>query len=229
MSNGIKGWSLHRVLTYEECKYRAFLMFVQKAETGPPGDAINRGLEVHKQFEDFILGKTDTLEFDFFAGRAATIRDQEGKFVEEKWGFDDSWNPTGYFDDNIWCRLAIDAGYTCTTHDEDDDHTWDQAEIWDWKTGKINPVKYRQQGQLYAIGTFAQFPNVVTVEVNFGYVDHDYVDRQVYSRSDAEVFKPVWERRANALLNETSWKANPNKWTCRFCDVKQHCQFAHED
>jgi hypothetical protein len=182
----------------------------------PEDHPLKRGLRIHKEVEQFIDGTTEDfpssgkkLEDELYLCRNAH---QDGlATVEEKWGFTNDWENAGWWDDNVWLRVATD----CYVHPSDD-----EAIIYDWKTGKSfgNEVKYTQQGQLYACGAFMRDPNLEHVAVTFGFLDDGKLRTKHYERG-AKLNKLVakFTERANRLTSCVDWRPKPNVLNCKFC------------
>jgi hypothetical protein len=104
----IQSWSHSRAILFEQCKYRAFLMHVEKIPEPerplPPGkteQANDRGTRIHEGCEGYIKGtgplpfeaaKHFRVEFDalkqlFTEGRVS---------VEGEWALNRAWEPTGW-------------------------------------------------------------------------------------------------------------------------------------
>jgi hypothetical protein len=182
----------------------------------PADHPMMRGRRIHEEVEHYINGTTgdfpssgkkmkDTLDYcrDTFAEGNAT--------VEERWGFDDEWGTTGWFDDNIWLRMATD----CAIASDDT-----SAEIYDWKTGKSfgNEVKYMQQMQLYACGAFMRDARLEYVDVTLGFLDDGKSRVKNFARG-TKVSNLVqrFTERGTRLTNNVDWRPKPNAMNCKWC------------
>jgi hypothetical protein len=215
----IKAWSLTGLLNFESCAYRAFLQYVQKAEQpiiSDPNHPLERGKRIHAEVEDYISGKTDD-----FPSSGKKLKDeilfckekfQEGNaVVEEKWGFTDEWVDTGFFDDNVWCRMVTDAYIKM---DED------SAIVYDWKTGKSfgNEVKYMQQMQLYGIGALLRSPELELVDVHLGFLDDGKIRSKVFRRGNKlNRLLQRFTERGERMVKCTAFPAKPNPVNCKWC------------
>lgn len=218
MAEQLTAWSISRLLDYEACPHRVYLRHIVKSPTPdlPADNPMIRGRRIHTEVEHYISGTTDefpssgkkmkeTLDYckDSFTHGYAT--------VEERWGFTDEWAITGWFDSNIWLRMATD----CTVQADPA-----IAEIYDWKTGKSfgNEVKYMQQMQLYAVGAFMRFPEVEYVDVTLGFLDDGKQRMKNFERNKKipELIAKFTER-AMRMINCIDWRPKPNTMNCKYC------------
>lgn len=174
-----------------------------------------RGLRIHREVENYIRGDTD--DFPSSGKKCKAVIDYcrerfaEGiATVEEKWGFDQSWAPCDWWDDNVWCRMATDY------HEQPEScaHV-----IRDWKTGKSfgNEVRYMQQMQLYAVGAFMRHPKLEYVDVILDFLD-DGKSRTKSFRRDRKIMMLTarFTERAERLQNPV-YKPNPSLLNCKYC------------
>lgn len=213
-------WSFSRLKDFEKCPLMAYYKYVEKKpQDHMDRTAADRGTKIHLEAELFVKGEgpfTDGLaKFpEYFNGlvdefKAGTIE------LEEDWGFDKSWGVTGWWDDDVWCRMKLD---NCR-HVAWEDGELVSAVVTDYKTGKIygNEVTHGQQGQLYAIGAFMRYPTLQHVEVEFIYLDHGKPKKRSFSREKAMKFLPSWNSRALKMTEATDFPPKPNKVTCMWC------------
>jgi len=217
MLQTIPAWSISRLLEFEQCPHRSYLKIIAKSEQPELTDdhPMVRGRRVHDECEAYISGKTDvfpstgkklqdTIEYcreQYAAGKAS---------VEEQWGFDEQWQPVGWFDDTVWLRMATD----CTVTNDD------SAEIYDWKTGKSfgNEVKYMQQMQLYAVGAFMLYPELNFIDVRLGFLDDGKVREKSFERGP-KINKLIarFQERGLRMTNCVDFRPKPNLSNCRYC------------
>jgi len=228
----ITAWSFSRLKVFENCHYDAYLRYVKKVEQGETGPAGLRGIAVHTQAEEYISGKIDKIEdthLKTILKLLDRLREAYGTTVkvEEQWGFDIDWNKTGYFDDNVWCRLLLDVIEFISETD---------ASVIDWKTGggsDYAKFKYADQMMVYAIITFLRYPKLEFIETKLVFVDKPNMDdlKQRYTRDQAMLMLPRLEERALAITTASSFSPNPTRQTCRFCPYKENgeCEWAYEE
>jgi hypothetical protein len=214
----IDAWSFNRLITYEACNYRAKLEYLEKRAYAASFDktAANRGNVVHSAAERYIRGDLllliTELSLPPVQVRINEYRDAYARgiaVVEQDWGFNRDWQPTGWFDSDVWlrakCDVVVDYG--------------DVLEVADWKTGKRdgNEVKHTQQGLLYAIAAFIRYPAKDNVRIRFIYTDEGREKVHEHSRSVIMRMLPDWDKRARAMTSATAFPHKANKMTCRFC------------
>lgn len=222
MGELIHTWSFSRLKDFEKCPYMAFLKYSEKRPTDHMDrTAADRGTMIHEEAEKFVKGEGDlTKNLSKFRNYFATLKHEyaEGHVeIEENWGFTVDWTQTGWWDDDVWCRMKLDN----FRHQEfgDDGHSLIVATATDYKTGKKfgNEVTHNQQGQLYALGSFLRYPTLEVVNVQFIYLDHGQDTRKVYTREKAMKFLGHWTDRAKKMTGATDFPPKPNKQTCMWC------------
>lgn len=109
-----------------------------------------------------------------------------------------------------WLRMKLDV---MVMHDEK------TATVIDYKTGRKfgNEVKHGEQLQMYQLGTFMRFPKLETVYSELWYLDQNEVTSQKFSRKLGLRYRDKFTKRGDAVLSCTNFPANPNKFTCKWC------------
>lgn len=214
----IDTWSFSRLKTYESCPYRLWLQAGEKrSQDHMDRKAADRGTAIHLEAENYVLGKGDfTKNLAKFAGYFEDVKAwyENGEVeIEQDWGFNQDWQQTGWWDDDVKCRMKLDQFITLAIHDGV------RAKAVDLKTGKKfgNEVSHSQQGQLYALGSFLRYPKLEIVDVNMTYLDHGLTTEKTYDRAKAMRFLPMWTKRAEVLLNDREFRPKANKITCKWC------------
>lgn len=214
----VKQWSFSRLSNFETCPMRVYLAAVKK-EKQPERDADNpaeRGTRIHQTCEDFVNGKGDKLkEVDpFWEDDLETLREEYSAGtveLEGDWGFDIDWQATGWWDENVWARIKLDAFRRL------DETT---ARVIDYKTGKKfgNEVHHTQQAQLYMVAAFMKYPEIDLIETEFFYLDQKDYMKKTYPRSKLPLYLKKFTERAMKLTTATEFPAKPTKMNCRWCD-----------
>jgi hypothetical protein len=232
----IHAWSWSRLEVYETCAFRAYLQYVEKIPTPPlvPPEGkeehpLTRGLRIHQAAEDFVtrdillIEELQCFQDQFEIQRTQYRKNPAACIVEAEWGIDQDWKPTGWRNKNTWGRMKLDYGYVADS----------VMTIVDYKSGKKYPAKHVQQGQLYALGGRAYFPEVELFNVEFWYPDQDEVLQHTYSAIQVDVLRDSFDRRAKALTLATEFKPKPSSWACRFCpygegkDGNKYCEYRY--
>lgn len=217
----VPSWSHSKLQDFEKCKFLCWLKHDQKIPEPerplPPGKtehANDRGTRVHDNCEQYVRGDVDTLTHEaelHFGPQIDFLRvlHAEGLVsLEGEWGHDKDWMPAPW--KTAWLRLKLDVMVL-----------WHPtvATVIDYKTGRKfgNEVKHMEQMQLYALASFMRFPELEVVEVELWYLDQNEVTKMRFMRSQALRFLASYTKRGNALTSCTDWPANPNKFSCKWC------------
>jgi len=211
----VPAWSYSRLKSFEECPYKVYIASVKKIQE-PQGEAAARGEAIHLQAEAFVKGDSEAIPKEFLSKFEVKIRDLRKGFVEGRvelegeWGFTINWTPTDWMAGDCWARIKLDA-----LEFEDES----SARVIDYKTGKKigNEISHKQQGLLYAIGTFIRYPQLQFVRTEFWYVDQNEEMVTSYTRNEALRWLPQWTRRGMLLTTNENWRPTPSPNSCRWC------------
>jgi PD-(D/E)XK nuclease superfamily len=216
----VTSWSHSKLGEFEKCKYRTFLMHVEKVPEPPrplpkgkTEHANDRGTRIHQAAEDYVRGLRGDIipELGAFASHIEMlgILFDDGKVsMEGEWGLDQNWDPTEW--KGAWHRAKVDV----IVHFDPT-----EALVIDYKSGRKfgNEIKHGEQMQLYAVGAFSRFPHLENVTTELWYVDQDEVTTLKFTRSQALRFKPRFHSRGLALTTCTDWPTNANIHSCKWC------------
>jgi len=219
----IKTWSFSRLDSFEKCRYRAKLQYLDKIPEPPrplpPGKsehANDRGTRIHECAEAFVKGGVELVpELKDFSDPLIELRElykQGFVSLEGEWAFDRDWAPTAWMSNNTWCRMKLDAFVQETpTH----------ARVIDFKTGRKygNEIKHTEQGQLYQLGAFLKFPDLETINVEFWYTDQgaDSATELHFTRANGTAYFDKFHKRGSNLTDATEFPPNPNAYSCKWC------------
>lgn len=208
----LTAWSYSRLSTYEKCALQARYKYIDKLPE-PPSDALERGAEAHDVLAQYLRGDrsegADIPGWAYFGSLLNDLRSLE-PMVEQQWGFNRAWEPTGWFGNDTWLRVILDADLVYS------DNTGDTV---DFKTGKPYPVDTAKQAELYAISKFRRYPTLTHATVRFWYVDPVQRGAEAvyrFSRPQAEAAIPKWEKKAERMLSDDIMAPRPGEH-CRFC------------
>ena len=218
----IPQWSYSRLKIFEKCPYQLWLQAGEKRSTEHVDmTAADRGTIIHTEAEEFVNGKgAFTKHLAKFADYFADLKVQyeAGTVVlEEDWGFTIDWEPCGYWDDDVWCRMKLDNFIMTAFNEKGDVITGTPT---DYKSGKKfgNEVSHNQQGQLYVIGSFFRYPTLEVANVDFKYLDHGISSKpKQYTRQRAMKFLKPWDDRAKRMTSAIEFPPKANKINCRWC------------
>jgi len=212
-----KHWTISRLKSFETCpaqyqyqhlfeasdwKKLGYLVVPGQVTLSP---AMLRGTEIHEDIERYLQGRHDRLTHPeispAWALQIEALNDV-GASSEEMWSLDDGWHPTTR---NVWLRMKIDAYY----------QDGSRMVVIDFKTGK--PWKTNsEQLEVYALGTFAMFDDIKTVDSALWYLDSEEPHEKTFNRSQASKLARKWEARAGAMLAAKRFPARAS-FACKWC------------
>jgi len=213
MSN-LDAWSFSRFDCYELCPLQFKLKFIDKLST-TSSPQMARGLEVHQEIANYLKAP-DRSPFPSVNHKADIITELtnfDNKVVEQQWGFDRHWKPTGWFSKGpkkTWLRQILDVGVLY------EDMT---SEAVDWKTGK-HRESHEDQMELQALCVMQRIPAVTHVTTRLVYVDADSEEFGEYSAKDREAMIEKWEAKVAPMFNDTEFLPRPNE-KCKWCDFSR--------
>lgn len=211
----IKNWSFSLLKRFEKCPHEVYLDRIERQPKPAPKEdsPLIRGEVVHKAAEDYITNGGPLIkELKKIEERLNKCREayEEGRVeVEQNWFFDKDWATTSW--ENRVCHIKADY--------IEHELSMTSAHLIDWKTGKSwgNEVSHTQQAQLYAIGTFMRYTDLLTVRATFVYTDEGKEKSHVYTRTMLSALLEGYERRAERLLKATAFPYKASRSNCKFC------------
>lgn len=221
----LKTWSHSRLGTFESCKHRAELQYIDKIPEPerplPPGKtehANDRGTRLHEAAEMYTKGKVELLpelskNFEQEHHKLKELYAQGRVSTEGDWGYNRQWEPVAWMSSDVWCRIKCDA----VVHMSDT-----YAVVIDFKSGKRfgNEVKHSEQMHLYVIGTLLRNPKLEKVTTELWYWDINEMATMTYTRDQGLRFITGFERRADLLTLCEDFPPNPNIHSCKWCPYK---------
>lgn len=217
----IDAWSYSRLGTFEQCKRRAELAYIQRIPEPPrplpPGQsehANDRGTRVHDAGERYVKGGIELIpELRHFAAEFNRLRElyKQGKVsLEGEWAVDENWSPVAWRSNTAWARIKLDAFVRLSKT---------EGVVIDYKTGRKhgNEFKHAEQCQLYQLAAFMRYPELETIDVELWYTDQDELTHMRYTRSQGLRYFKNFNARGTALTTAVSFPPNPNIVSCRWC------------
>lgn len=212
MAKPFKAWSFSSFNVYRQCPKLFRHRYIEGHKQGST-PALERGNRVHAGLEKYIKGEDAELpgEVKFNAWHRHLyewMRSHPHKILEQQWGYNIAWRPTGWFAKDTWFRSKLDVllQYSDAT-----------GEVVDHKTGKISG-DYEAQMELFAISTFARFQTVTDVHTRLIYVDQGEEREDDFSRKSFEKLKQKWDDAVRPMFMEVDYNPRPNE-KCRFCEL----------
>lgn len=200
-------WSYTALEDFKNCPRAYHAKRVEKSVKEVQGEPQIWGEWVHKQFENRQnKGQALPAELSTHEVYMQHLQDKPGsRFTEQKIALNRALQPCGFLADDVWFRgvidfLIVDNGY---------------AFICDFKTGK--PRSKFDQLSLFALHTFAKFPDVQIVDTYYYWTQTETTTKAVYDRKKislmwakfvpdlkqyAQAFKDdIWQPRQSGLCN----------------------------
>jgi hypothetical protein len=201
---------------FETCAWRYYQISVIKEVTEKQSPQMAEGNRVHKALENRIKDRTP-LPDDLKIHERIVIRMEKaaegGNIVaEQKMALDENFQPVSYFSKNppVWVR-----GITDVTIERGD-----KAAVFDWKTGKRDPVT--AQLRLTAAMTFAHRPHINEIRNAFLWLKTGEVDPETFHRKDvASLWQEFLPRvaRLEAAHATDRWPKKPSGLCRDYCPV----------
>jgi len=218
---GITAVSHSRMKTHEGCPRKAKYKFIDKLKE-PGNDAMNRGLEIHKQLEGWMVNGLKPKGGDYSDGvdiprtgiynriRKDVARLKLGGYSlqpELQAAYDKDWEPCSWFGPQAWMRVVYDYVATHGTH-----HV-----LADYKTGKVYE-DHDQQADLYALSAFKS--GATAVDVVFYYIDQNTVQPYTYDPDELPALEEQVLARAEAVTSDRLYPTNFS-WRCEYCHFRR--------
>lgn len=215
MGNGVKAWSYSAYALYAQCPLKYAEEKLRKNK-GPQSPAMARGDQIHKAAARFIEATgANALEqmpqtLLRFGPQILELRalPAADRVVEQQWGFDSKWRPTGWFGPTTWFRSILDVGVVY------EDGTGD---VVDHKSGKIYPENADQR-ELNALAFFKRFPHVENVTSRMWYLDSGDERLEEFFAEDVPALTAKWEARVAPMFTDEVFAPRPND-KCQWCHL----------
>lgn len=209
----VRAWSYSQLSAAELCPRKWASESFYKTIRQTEGSEQNYGKDVHKAFE-LRAAKGVKLPLDLqhhepnIAKLLSIVKGE--RVVEQRIAINQAFEPTGFFDSDVWCRAVIDLM----------DYDENRALIVDWKTGKIRPDF--DQLDLMAAMTQCLVPSLKKIVGAFYWTK----ERKVSTRSyPAASISGIWAKfmprveRFQDMVREQDFPAKPNFLCRRHCGV----------
>jgi len=207
----ITAWSFSRLQDYRKCPRFAKYKHVDKIRE-PGNEAMARGSAIGKMAEDFIIAKGKPKcppEIKEFELEFVELRKRKA-VCEDQWAFNSSWEETGWFDHDAWCRIKTDI-YALNKQTN-------TLLVVDNKTGKVRE-EHQEQVKLYSLGGLLKFPAADAVDARLWYLDHgveEPAEPKLYTPADIPKLKAYWAKQVKPMLADTRFAPKPS-YGCRWC------------
>lgn len=214
-SNSIQQLSHSRMKTWEQCPRKAKYKFIDKLKE-PGSEAMDRGLAVHKQIEEWIKGGCADKCPPAAAGRGRSIMGYISQanangadiHTELQVAVNADWKRTEWFGHDVYQRVVYDL---LIIHE-------DYAMVADHKTGKVYD-DHEQQMELYAASVMSIY-GVDEVECVIFYLDQNHTQSCKYDSSNLDALKRRVDDRARVIMSDRTFATNPS-YKCRWCHFRK--------
>jgi hypothetical protein len=210
-------WSYTALEDFVNCPRSYYEKRVAKSVKEEKTEAIIWGEVVHKHFENRQKDGTPLpTELQQHEKYMQWLEDQPGvTSTERKIALNKSGKPCGFFDEDVWYRGVIDFSKINS----------ETALLIDYKTGKAHS-KF-QQLKLFALHTFAEYPEINAVDVRFYWTKTESQTGERYLRHQIPElwagFLPNLRQYAQAF-KEDIWQPRPSGLCHGWCPVTS-CEF----
>lgn len=205
---------------WDRCPAKYKYAYIERLPRGEPGPAVQRGNDVHKSIDEFLLGQRGTLhhEIGSYKEWLASLKDHK-LYPEERWAVDEQWNFVVWNSPHAVWRGVWDL---LIAPDEGDD----TLEIFEWKTGKIYD-EHQGQSELYCVVGHCTY-DIDCVRTTNVYLDQgENIEREL-TATDVKGVQLIWDERRRKIENDDIMAPNPGFY-CRWCDFSKDrggpCQF----
>jgi hypothetical protein len=208
-----QAWSYSALDVFQTCPRKYWAEKIAKVVPFVPNQATEYGKEVHKKFEQYLInGKQLPLDLKHHETTLSRLRQANGEGMpEQKLALNDDFEPTGYFDDDVWVRAIIDYVK----------HTHNKALIVDHKTGKM--FDNFDQLELAAACISPYLPEIEEFRLAFYWTKTKTMTSKKITKDDIPViwnnFIPKVERLQESIEKD-SWPTKPNGLCKKWCGYK---------
>jgi len=208
-------WSPTGLDTFVNCPFQYHGKFVTKEFKEKEEDKSEEqkwGIWAHKQFEDRLgVGKKLPKTLAIHEPYMAKLEALPGTlFTEQQIALDKTVSPCNFFAHDVWFRAVIDLTIV----------NGSSALVVDYKTGK--PHKKFKQLKLYALYTFALYPDVDVVKARYYWTKDQTEDGEVYRRDQ---INSLWGEFVGDLkqykeaFKTNTWQKRPSGLCKGWCSV----------
>lgn len=203
------GHSVSKKKCYDKCPAQFFYRFHKKLPE-PPSPAMERGKEIHKACEDYILGRTNDMTAEMRQWGADMFKELRKlkPLVECKLAYDQHWHPlNNFFDHNAWVRVVFDVARVY------DDRT---GILIDHKTGKRWPADDDFQMKVFGLAFLKKYDWCMRVETRLWYLDSGEEVIQEFHQGQTEVLRGEVAGEFRKIERDTEFLPNPGRH-CQWC------------
>lgn len=205
-------WSYSRLDGFHLCPKKFYFENITKKYPFQSNPATEYGKDLHKAFELYVMkGKPLPLDMKHhqpFLDKLTGLGTQV--IGEQKLALTRDFKPTGWFDNDVWCRSIIDVVVIRDTH----------AIICDYKSGK--PVEGFDQVNHQAAMLAEYMPELTDFTVGYYYTKDK---RMVKHKLTRDGMKDVWQKfmprvtKMETMIKNEEYPAQQNFLCRNYCPV----------
>jgi hypothetical protein len=197
-------WTLSQYGLYQKCPL-AFKYRHKDRLSSPPGPAAARGSGLHDSLEGYLKTGDWGVTIPLYARHRAEAMRDDGFMAEERWAFNDKWEPELWDSPNVWVRGIVDAVL--------EDTPW--LHIGEWKSGKVWE-DHGLQRDIYLVMGLCTYTKSDEAHIATIYIDQGFDVTAKLERKDLEAKKIEWTKRVEPMLNDTFFSPRPGQH-CNWC------------
>lgn len=221
-------WSYSKLKNYESCPRKHYEVDIAKtaAETqsSDPNSPLEWGKRAHDALAAALTAAVNPLPSEFSAFQHWVQRVVNGPgelLVEQKYAINDQFEPRGWFDKDVWCRMIGDVVKIDEPFTTKKGKTYRLALVLDWKTGKI--LDDHVQLMLMAQALFSHYPDLTHVRSEFVWLKDECTTPELFTRE--EVAREWVELMPRVLAMQVAhltqnYPPKPSGLCQRYCPVK---------
>ena len=205
-------WSYSALTSFETCPKQYWHYRIKRDVKEGKSQATDYGSEVHKHFENRLIKKKPLpLDLRHHEKVLSKLEAAPGEGMpEQKLAINRAYQPTGFFDDDVWCRSIIDYTKVITN----------RAIIVDHKTGKVKEGFDQVDHQ--AAMLFCYMPEIEQITAGYYWTKAKRLPTIKITREDVPAiwnkFMPRVEHMENQIKHD-EFPAKPNGLCKRYCAV----------
>lgn len=207
----LTAFSYSRLTSYETCPKKYHAISVAKSVKEPESEHTTFGTEVHLAFANYFKKGTPLpLHMKQYEKYLKAIKAYPGTFItEQKLAINTKYEPTGWFDDDVYCRIISDL---TILHGG-------VGIMWDWKTGK--PASDFTQLRLAAAVMFLLVPELKRIVMAYFWTKNKSITKETMTR---EEMPEVWATllpRIQRYMDAHVSQDFPAKasYLCKYCPL----------
>ena len=233
----IMALSHSRINDFDQCPLKFKLKYITKApnfkfQGGSPH--LIKGQKIHSYLEDYVNhrkdGNDEIAENSLdavengkeFADKIIDVYGRESVFAELQLAVTKDWEPTGWFDADVYMRAIVD--FSAYGHV--------MSEAIDWKSGKFTqytPESGYGQLELTAGFMFALQPTLEFVQTQYAYVEHRKAIKKVYKAEDKIRILQYFDNKSVEINAEDKFLPKKNRF-CNWCEAtKSQCPHGNKE